>query len=367
MEKSEQQKWAEYRTSEIAAVTPILATLGYTLDHDQRHILGERYLMTGARDVGGGGYKLVLTGKDKGSTRVIIKVSSDPGGIREIEKERRARRTITNLRFSYHSFRAPREFLHMMRGRHLISVTEYIEQDKTFLERSNEEQFALALRTFKIQEGVHATTYAHAEAIRSVFGMVDAADYRASFDDFKKEVADAGNQPAVEVLEDAERFLKEETKTIEQYCGFLTHADFVPHNLRIRGDDIYLLDYASIHFGNKYESWGRFTNFMMLYNPVLEGALVQYVKDNRTPEESRSYRCMRAYKLAFLLSYHARSMRKSTGDAHQLAATRLSFWTGALRSMLNGTSLGQPVIDEYIKKRDALRSDEEKIRQQELH
>lgn len=356
MQQTEQQKWKEYRDRELAAVTPILARLGYTLDSDQPHIVGERYLMMSARDVGGGGYKLVLNGKDtKTNARVIIKATSDKAAQQEIEKERRARQTITSIRFSYHSFKAPAELLHTHEGPYLISVTEYIEQDKNFLDRSIEEEFALALRAFKIQEGVHATTSAHADEIRSVFGMTNAEMYLTSFRNFNVGVPEA------------EDFLASHVHTIEQYCGFLTHSDFVPHNLRIHNGDIYLLDYASIHFGNKYESWGRFTNFMMLHNPPLERALVEYVQINRSPEESLSLKCMRVYKLGFLLSYYHANTAKTTGDALTLNQARIQFWTHALTAVLTDTVLASEAVTEYKKVRDSLRTEEEKSRQQELN
>src|SRR3989344_1070851 len=95
--------WDIYRERELAGVTPYLQQLGFTIDTEQPHLGGERYLMAGTRDVGGGGFKLVLTGTHKkDNTRVVIKVSSSSAGIKEIERERECRRVLHALDFAIH-------------------------------------------------------------------------------------------------------------------------------------------------------------------------------------------------------------------------------------------------------------------------
>jgi hypothetical protein len=362
--------WDEYRTRELEHAGHILAELGYSLDKNQVHIGGERYLMMNKRDVGGGGYKLVLLGKRiSDSKRVVIKFSSEREGMQEIESEHRARHLITNLDFAYHAFSAPKEFLYSRTRMYTVSIVSYIAQENIFLSRPLSEQFALALRAFKTQEGVHATTYAHAKKIRSVLGLLNADEYVRMFRVFKDTAIQHApeNRALGAALGKAQALCKSHKDTIEQYCGFLTHSDFVPHNLRIADNQIYLLDYASIHFGNKHESWARFLNFMMLYNPPLEQALMQYVRDNRTPEEYLSLRLMRIYKLGFLLQFYASTLQKTSGDARTLTEERISFWTHALESLLDDQPLSQEIISGYEKTRDELRSEEEKNRQKELH
>ena len=161
--------------------------------------------------------------------------------------------------------------------------------------------------------------------------------------------------------------LREHEKTIEQYSGFLTHTDFVPHNIRIHDDTIYLLDHSSLTFGNKYEGWARFVNFMTLYNPMLENALVTYVKENRTPEESVSLRMMRIYRLGEIIWYYVQTLEKSTGDLHTLNTARITFWSTVLTHILKDERIPESIITEYKKTRDSLRSDDEKKRQQGLH
>lgn len=360
-------EWAMFRESELKEVAPLLQHLGFALDQEQRHIIGERELLMSTHDVGGGGYKLVLTGTRAGDgMRVIIKVTSDPSGIAEIERERKARDTITKLRFSYSIFTPPQEILHTTQGKHLISITEFIAQEKPFLERPVQDQSALALRALKIQEGVHATTYSHTKTIRTVFGSVGSEYYMQTARTYAESMQKS-NLINHNDINDALYHLETQMGCIEQYCGFLTHADFVPHNLRIRNDTIYLLDYASIHFGNKYESWARFLNFMTLHNRPLEQALTAYVANNRTTEEQLSLQAMRIFKSLFLVYFYSKNLSNSSGNLRALTETRIRFWNDVLHAQLQTKEIPESVVDAYRKTRDALRSDEEKLRQKELH
>jgi len=368
METEHKKNWERYRENELTRAGRVAANFGFDLDDRQVHIGGERYLMTQKRDVGGGGLKLVLLGKrTSDGLRVVIKFSTDADGMREIETEHNARILITNLDFAYHTFAAPEELLYKKNTEYAIAISVYIEQQSVFLSRTKEEQFALALRSFKTQEGVHATTYAHAKKIRGALGMINAGNYLRSFAGFVKDTASVHDAHLDQTLAQASQFLEAHTMTIEQYCGFLTHSDFVPHNLRIVDNQIYLLDYASIHFGSKHESWARFLNFMMLYNPALEQTLLQYVRDNRSEEEYLSLRLMRVYKLGFLLSFYAGQLGKASSDVEALAKERIAFWTKALVAVIEDEPLAPRVISDYQTTRDVLRSTEEKERQRELH
>ena len=136
---------------------------------------------------------------------------------------------------------------------------------------------------------------------------------------------------------------------IEQYSGFLTHTDFVPHNIRVVGENIYLLDHSSIRFGNKYEGWARFCNFMALYNPPLEKALVKYVADNRTEEESISLRLMRIYRLGEIIWYYTSALDKSYGNLFALNKKRVELWSKMLENLLSENSLPESFIEDYKK------------------
>lgn len=339
----------------------MLQSLGYALSETQPHVGGERYLMSGK--------KLVLIGeRRKDQTPVVIKISSDQTGMQEIASEHAARMTLEKLKFAYYAFRLPHEILYSRADKFLILITEYIPQDSSFLERPIKEQFDLALRSFKTQEGVHATTSSHARSIRKTFGMWGAREYIDSFDTLAQEAREHSADPELAcTLDYARGFLADHTETIERYSGFLTHSDFVPHNLRVHDGEIYLLDHTSLRFGNKYEGLARFLNFMILYNRPLEQALVSYVRENRAPEELLSLRLMRAYKMAFLLSFYVKNLNKTAGELKVLTEKRIAFWTAALKSTVDDAPIPDEIIASYKEERDRLRSNEEKKRQEGLH
>lgn len=347
------QQWHEFKTRELSAVTPLLAELGFVLDIEQVHISGERYLHRP--------HKLVLTGvRAADQLRVVIKASSHPEGVREIRRERACRTILHSLEFAYRTFLFPEELLYIKSGGHTIFVTAYIEQTRGFLEHSLRDQFFLAMRAFEMQEGAHAVTSSHIHKVHSEFDLYGAKEYLDAFASFQN------SMPTDATMQHAHAFLANSRETLELYCGFLTHDDFVPHNIRVKGTDIYLLDHTALHFGNKYEGWARFLNFMTLYNRPLEIALTDYVLNNRGTQEYASLCLMRAYKIGFLLQFYTASLEKTSGDLHTLTQKRLQFWTQALEAILNNTPLLDEVIENYKRSRDTLRSSEEKRRQREL-
>lgn len=359
--------WETYRDEELAALTAILRDRGYALDQVQPHLLGERYLMQAVTTESG--RKLILLGRNADGKRVVIKATSDPYGARELAHEHLCREVMRTIPFAYQAFFSPPELLFTVVGNHTISIQEYLAQDLPFLERPIEEQFSLALSSFKTQEGAHATTYEHTRLIAHTFGSMHAADYLRRFAEFVREVERALPEAAGlhDSLHRTEGFLSENARVIEQYEGFLTHTDFVPHNIRVVGNEVYLLDLSSIRFGNKYEGWARFVNFMTLYNPPLAEALLTYVKDNRSPEEYLSLRLMRAYRLGEIISYYVKTLPKSTGDLHTLNRERIDFWHAVLDAVITDTLPSEATRLAYIARRDTLRSPDEKRRQEGLH
>jgi len=356
------ETWGDYREREVRRLTPMLQSLGFTIDGIQPHTLGERAL-TGPV---GGGRKLLLLGKNRDGARVVIKASSDPKGIEEIEHERLCRDVLSRIHFAYEVFHSPKELLWTKQSGVAVSVVEFIEQERAFLERDIKEQFMIALGAFKAQESAHATTSSHVRLVRSTFGEMRAADYISASERYVKEVASLDPQCEI-LMEQAQEELRSGKETIELYCGFLTHWDFVPQNFRIRGGILYLLDHSSLRFGNKYEGWARFINFMELYNPPLARSLVRYVADNRAPEETASLRLMRIFRLMELLRYYAGWLPRTEGDLHALARARIAFWSEVLRCVIDKKGVPQEAVESYKKERDSLRSDEEKQRQVGLH
>lgn len=369
MPANDKEVWEAYRAKELLRIQPVLEKLGYTLDATQVHTGGERYLMVHKRDVGGGGLKLVLTGvRTADSKKVVIKVSRDPEGILEIERERESREILSALPFAVWTFHMPQELLYEHVGEYVIFVTEYIEQEMPLLARTLDEQFFMTLRAFETQEGVHATTFEHAAAISDAFGISGADKYLESLDYFSAQAwaSDPKNAELALALARTREFLHEHKTVIERYCGFLTHADFVPNNLRVQEHTLYLLDYASLYFGNKYESWARFLNYMVHHNPALESALMEYVRANRSAQEYLSLRLMRAYKLAFLLQFWTKALAHTAGDTHDLVRLRVTFWTKVLCYVLDDVPVPPEDVAFMVAQEARLRTDEEKARQREL-
>ena len=368
MIQNHEQQWLDYCKKELRILTPLLDKAGYILDQQQPHLSGERYLMQAVTTKSG--KKLILLGWRKDDNmKVVIKATREPAGMEELLYERRARKLLQEIKFAYETFLSPKELLFKRTGGYLISIQQFIPQESTFLSKDTPVQFTLALRAFKAQESAHATTHSHIKRIRSIFGTLDATGYLRNFKKFEEKVRI--DMPADSVLhallEDALHELDCEQEYIEQYSGFLTHTDFVPHNFRVSHNDIYLLDYSSLRFGNKYEGWARFLNFMTLYNPALEEAIVDYVKNNRTPEESMSLRSMRLYRLGEIISYYTGTLTKSSGDLLLLNRARVEFWTEVLVSQLKNTTISSTVREKYMALRDSLRSTDEVVRQKELH
>lgn len=362
-----QKAWEVYRGAELAVLHPALAALGYELGAEQPHTRGERYLMQAVTTAGG--KKLILLGRrTSDGTRVVIKATADPSGMRELKHERACRRVLKEINFAYQVFHSPEELFFGKRGGRLISIQKFIDQEAQFLARPLKEQFSLALKAFKAQEGAHATTYGHERLIGAVFGAMRPVDYLRHFAPFKANIERTA--PAlvqVELLTEAQQLLESHCETIERYGNFLTHTDFVPHNIRVKDGDIYLLDHSSLRFGNKYEGWARFINFMTLYNPPLAEALIEYVRLNRAPEEALALKLMRVYRLGEIIWYYANTLNKCTGDLCALNTERVRFWTHVLEAVLADRPLAPEVLEAYRRTRDRLRTPEEKVRQKDLH
>lgn len=347
---------------------PLLASLGFALEPNQPHIGGERFLMKAVTTTSG--RKLILLARrTSDNKRVVIKITRDKNGKKELFHDRKCRAALQNITFAYQIFLSPKEILFTEKDGYTISIQEYIEQKRPFLERALEEQFSIALKAFKSQEGAHATTYGHLRSIAKTFGKINASQYLESYQSFQKNIAQHAftNEHARALLQRGREILVNQKEIIEQYCNFLTHTDFVPHNFRVVDGNIYLLDHSSIRFGNKYEGWARFLNFMTLYNRPLEKTLVQYIKDNRTPEELLSLKLMRVYRLGELIWYHTEKLDKTSGDLRTLTEKRVMFWASVLEAVLNDVLVPEEIINKYKRERDTLRSPDETERQKGLH
>ncbi len=368
MVNNTQYIWEKYKEHELEALTPILKKLGFALNKDQPHTSGERYLMHAVTTTSG--RKLIILGyRIKDNLPVVIKATSDKYGRKELIREHMCTNVLHKINFAHDSFFSPNEILFTKKNNYTISILEFIEQKREFIKRPIKEQFTLALKSFKSQESAHATTYDHRRIVSKTFGQQNSIQYIEMFDEFiyniiKKRIDDTRLH---KILENAQHFLKENVATIEQYCGFLTHTDFVPHNFRVVNDVVYLLDNSSLRFGNKYEGWARFLNFMTLYNPELERAFVDYVRLNRTKEEVLSLKLMRIYRLGEIIWYYVNTLSKSSGNLYKLNNERIGLWSTILNNVMNDEIVSTKYLESYRIKRDLLRSHEEKLRQNNLH
>ena len=360
--------WLEYCSRELKLATDLLSKRGYTLDPEQPHLSGERFLMQAVTTTSG--QKLILFGTSHEGTRVVIKATRDQAGAHEIDHERKCRAFLTKIDFATTVFHTPPELAYFKQAGFTFTINAFIAQPSTFLERPLPQQFHFALTAFKAQEGAHATTFKHRARIRHIYSIREAADYLQSFTDFSHKIQhDIPTHRTVHTLIDDTAYrLSAKLERIEQYGSFLTHTDFVPHNFRITSDGtMYLLDFSSLVFGNKYEGWARFLNFMTLYNPALEQALVAYVRDNRTVEESEALHLMRLYRLGELIRYYASTLEKSDGNLRTLNEARVQFWSDVLAAELQHQTISPETRTTYQTTRDTLRSQDEQKRQQGLH
>lgn len=370
MKTDPKKEWEKYVISEKRRIMPLLISLDIKLDDEQPQTIGERYL---TRPVDGG-RKVVFFGRFNNDTRVVIKTSNEQRGVDELTHEKHVHTILTDIRFAYNVFFLPK-IIHFDKSNGVL-ITEYIKQEMSFLERDIHEQFSIALKAFKVQESAHAITAEHLSAIKNAKAgdayFIKSVEYkkiRIYATDILKMI------PVKEVLysklsDNLSRSIElvnNNSISLDRYNGFLTHWDFTPQNFRIRNGKLYLLDLTSMRFGNKYEGWARFINFMTLYNPSLANALVDYVRLNRTEEEVLVLTTMRTYRLVELLRYYAEWLDKTSGDTYKLAKARIELWSEVLDGVLNNKEIPSETIEHYKHTRDLLRSVDEKKRQQGLH
>lgn len=342
-------------------ITPLLLELGYSLKKEQPHISGERAFVS--RD------KMVLLGTETSSGRdVVIKCSNSEKIKQEITQEKRVRDRLAELDYEGTNILIPKEIYFGKKNNYLFFITEFIPQDKIYVAHSLKEQFFMILTVFESQETFHLTTYKHVGAIRGICEHFTEKEYCREFshmlNDIKKTYHDKSLE---EVLTATEKFWNNNKNLIDMYGNHLIHTDFVPHNFRIHDRHVYILDYAAMQFGNKYETWARFLNYMTIHNPELEIKLLEYIRSHREKEDYESIRLMRLYKTIFILNYYINEiLPRAQGNVREITRVRIAFWTNVLRTILDDKPLLKEIRDEYIKARNALRSEVEKARQREF-
>ena len=175
------------------SISKIINNLGYTLSESQPHVSGERFLMSRT--------KLVLVGNQISSgNKVIIKLSDNPDGQKEISQEKNARDFLSKLAFAEGAILFPKELFYEKTDTYLVWITEFIDQEKVFVSRTLDEQFFIALQAFEAQESFHATTYEHVNQIRQVFQVYSSNEYISTFAKFGETINRLTNNDSFKVF-----------------------------------------------------------------------------------------------------------------------------------------------------------------------
>lgn len=373
--------WENFVKEEMFFFKPILEDLGFNIFPDQPHTKGER----GTFKAG----KIILLGESiKEGKKVVIKCARFPEGVNEILEEKKARGNLKKVDFAYHEFLDPKEILFINNFNkntgYIIQITEFIEEEINFLKRDPKNQFEIVYRSFITQEGIHAVTAKHNKIIKSLFNTFNFNIYSKNLNNYKNIILEFleefknENSDCVEfldILENSQKEFLNNKYRISQYCGFLTHSDFVPHNFRVRKENdverVYLLDHSAIIIGNKHDGWARLLNFSVLHSPILETWFLEYFKTNRSVEEGESLRLMRIYRLFELVAHYATIYKNTDGEINknlkELSRLRVIFWLNLLKAIYENKELDKEIIEDYKKTRDELRSQEELERQKVLY
>jgi hypothetical protein len=179
----------------------LLGQAGFTLEAEQPHISGERFLM--AKE------KLVLVARrNSDDKKVVCKVSNTITGKKEISDEKHARDLLKSISFANRSIIFPEEILWSEKDGHVLWAIEYIDQNKVFVEYSVEEQFFIILEALEEQESFHATTYEHIGRVKKIFPILGRQEYLTEFSRFQKQISENYSDTELEkTLHEAETFL----------------------------------------------------------------------------------------------------------------------------------------------------------------
>lgn len=355
--------WQEFVQQEIDYFTPILNDLGFTIDDDQPHTKGERGSFRAK--------KIILLGSHKSNNKqVVIKCARYEEGINELLEEKQARENIKKIDFAYHEFLEPDETYFNSNKNYTIQITEFIREEVRFTERDPKQQFDIIYRSFVVQEGIHAVTRKHNKQILEYFKVYNFEDYRKQVFICKEKVTDFLGS-GLDLLENTEREILQNKYRINQYCGFLTHTEFVPHNFRVRDNQVYLLDHSAIIIGNKHDGWARFLNWAVLHAPIIEKWFEEYFKINRSLEEQESLRLMRLVRLFELAAHHSKIYFASAKDKNlelkELSQKRVYFWLEVMKAVFENREVDRQIVEDYKNDRDSLRTQSEKERQQVIY
>lgn len=339
----------------------LLESLGFSIEKDQPYIGGEHFAFSKK--------KLVLLGRQTNNEkRQVIKISNDPEGAAEILQEHKCRVALKKINSSRFVFFFPEELFFEQKNGYTISATEFIKQENSFLDLPLTKKVSLALKSLQAQETIKIDQYQKDDSVSRAFEIWNAQSYLEAVDRYSYDIDLflPKDKKTKALFAETRNFFTDNLETVDLFSGFLMHWDFNPNNFRVNKDNLYFLDLSSFRFGNKYESWGRFANFMTLYDRPLENEIAEYVKKNRAQKESLSLKLLRAFRLLELIRHHANIFQKSSGNLAFLSKARVDFWGKALEALMENKILDRQTVEEYKNQRDNLRSEKEKQRQKEI-
>ncbi len=334
--------------------------LNLKLDQDQPNIKGERFLMSGK--------KVVLIG-ELDNKRSVIKYSDDASGIAEMISERENKKKFLDLDFIKSKFFFPQELYWHNNGSQALLISEYIDQGVSFITLPNAKQFKLIINLLESLEGVYIITTSHLKQINKFKDIKSVDTYLKEYDSWQGTVKKlrSDDKELITLLATCRAKLIDNYDNIKITSNYLTHTDLVPHNFRIRGDDIYFLDHTSLTFGNKYEAWARMINFMSIYNRELEHNLIEYIRRNRKAGEYEAFKAIRYYKLLQLIEYNSKSYEKSGGDLRSLCNSRIKLFKRILIATLNDSQLSEEDHAEFHQDLKKYRTKDEIERQKSIY
>lgn len=345
----------------LSYIESTLTKNGFTLDETQPHISGERSHMSQN--------KFVLLGcSNKTNKRVVIKCGNTKDVREEIKIEKEIRDKLEELGDVDSNISMPKECYFKKIGSWLFFIIEFIPQEKVFVAHSLKEQFYTILPILEGYEAFHLTTYKHIRKIHNVCTKYTETEYSDDVQNFIKDINNSEiNQELKNKLREIETYWNDHKNIINKLGNNLIHTDFVPHNFRIHNKKIYALDFSAVRFGNKYETWARFLNYMTIHNPDLVEKLTSYLHIYGNINDIESLKMMRLYKILFILRHYARTVLSyAENNEKKLTHIRIAFWFNVLMHTLQNELLPSEKHLAYISKRDSLRSLEEKERQREF-
>lgn len=353
------QKWDEKIKNELPIIRELLSTIGVTLDEIQPNLIGEKFLMKTD--------KFGLTGTyTPENAKVMIKASNHKNGIKELEADRKVSHIVDKLSFSNEKIKTAKEYFYGDLGGYRILVQEFLDQQKALIQLPLEDQYYISMRGFSVLESFYLTTKSHYTEVKKHFPILTAKDYLKTFSKYLKNIHNILNDPIVdEKLDQSYTLFRQNLKLVDKFSAYLVHEDFVPHNFRVYNNILYFIDHEALRFGNKYESWARYVNWMLVQYPPMEEKLVEHVRKLGT-EDYLNLRMMRLLKCAQLINYYAETLAKTSGDTYDLNVRRFNLWIEVLVSLTNDRKLHPSFIEEYKQARDVLRTDDEKQRQKLL-